>query len=273
MSEVSECLAKLIQENTETLQKFEKWISNQPHIPKNIPRATLMRFLKVCKFDLEKAESLLDINVKFKIKHQYLFTERDINSEEIQRAIKTVHFVGFPKLTKERYCVDSYRIVSSNPNDFILKDIIKLLYMIHDMSNIIKPDMDGVVIIYDAKEFSLSHFIKLLSQGQTVLHFMQFGQETTCVDIKQIHIINCSYVVSKLVSFIKPFLTKQLKDTMHFHHTGFEILHKFIDKECLPVDYGGSEGTLKEYMENIIRNLHKYSEFVGNDENFFLTNE
>ena len=36
MFEVSECLAKLIQENSETLQIFEEWISTQPHIPKNI---------------------------------------------------------------------------------------------------------------------------------------------------------------------------------------------------------------------------------------------
>ena len=36
MNEISECLAKLIQENSETLENFEDWISVQPHIPRNI---------------------------------------------------------------------------------------------------------------------------------------------------------------------------------------------------------------------------------------------
>ncbi|KAL7036745.1 hypothetical protein ACKWTF_008925 [Chironomus riparius] len=272
MTELSECLAKLIQENSETLQKFEDWISNQPHIPKNIPRATLVRFLKVCQFDLEKAEKLLDTNVKFKIKHQYLFTKRNINSEEIQKAIKTVQFTGLPKLTKEGYFIESCRIVSSNLDDFILKDIFKFFYMIHDMNNVINPDVNGIISIYDANGFSFSHFIKLLAQGQTVLHFLQFGQESTCVDVKQIHVVNCSQVVGKLISFLKPFLTKELRDTMHFHPTGFETLHKFIDIECLPVEYDGCGGLMDDFVENTIRKLHKHSEFVGNDENFFLIN-
>lgn len=36
MFDISESLAKLIEENSEKLQKFEEWISTQPHIPKNI---------------------------------------------------------------------------------------------------------------------------------------------------------------------------------------------------------------------------------------------
>ena len=145
--------------------------------------------------------------------------------------------------------------------------------MIHDMNNVLKPDMNGIISIYDASGFSLSHFMKLLAQGQTVLHFSQFGQESACVDVKQIHVVNCSQVVSKVVSFIKPFLEKELRDNMHFHPTGFETLHKFIDIECLPVEYGGSEGSLDDYVEDTIRKLYEHSEFVGKDENFFLINE
>ena len=49
-----------------------------------------MRYFKVCDYDLEKAEKLLDLNVKFRIKHQYLFTDRDPDGEEFRKAIKTV---------------------------------------------------------------------------------------------------------------------------------------------------------------------------------------
>lgn len=49
-----------------------------------------MRFIQVCDFDLEKTKELLEINVRFRSKHSYLFTDRDARSEEIQRAINTV---------------------------------------------------------------------------------------------------------------------------------------------------------------------------------------
>ncbi|XP_070509782.1 alpha-tocopherol transfer protein-like [Chironomus tepperi] len=273
MSKIAETLQKLIEENSESLQNFEEWISSQPHIPKNIPRAVLIRFLKVCKFDLEKAKDLLDKNVKFKIKHPYLFTDRNVDSEEFQRAIKTVQFTAFPKLSKEGYLIESYRAVSFNPDDFILKDMIRVQYMIHDMNNVIKPDINGIISIYDTNGFTFSYFTKILSQLPTMIHFMQFGQDSTCVDVKQLHVVNCSQIVSKFVSIIKPFLSKEFRDNMHFHPNGFESLHKFIDKEYLPVEFDGCNGSLNDYFEETLRNLHEHIEYVANDDNFFLIHE
>ena len=54
-----------------------------------LARPMLLRCLKVCQCDLEEAKKLLDKNVKFRIKHQYLFADRDIDSEDFQRALNT----------------------------------------------------------------------------------------------------------------------------------------------------------------------------------------
>lgn len=145
--------------------------------------------------------------------------------------------------------------------------------MIHDMSIVIEPDTNGIVSIYDANGFTFSHFIRLLSQIQTLFHFLQYGQESVCVEMQQIHVINCSQIVSKLVSIMKPFLGKELRENMHFHSNGLGTLHKYVDKECLPVELGGFEGNLDDYMEDIIRKLHKHKDFLTRNENFFLINK
>lgn len=53
-------------------------------------KAILFRYYKVCNFDIEEAKKLLDINVKFRIKHQYLFDDRDIDTEEFLNVAGTV---------------------------------------------------------------------------------------------------------------------------------------------------------------------------------------
>ena len=53
-------------------------------------RIVLFRYLKVCDNNLEESKKLLDINVKFRIKHQYLFVNRDVDSEGFRRIMETV---------------------------------------------------------------------------------------------------------------------------------------------------------------------------------------
>ncbi|KAL7036743.1 hypothetical protein ACKWTF_008923 [Chironomus riparius] len=272
MSEFTESLEKIFEDNCEHLCKFEGWISTQPHIPNNISRVVLMRYFKVCDYNLERAEKLLDINVKFRIKHQYLFTNRDPYCDEFRQAINTVQFTPFPKLTKEGYSLESYRVVNSNVNDFIIKDLFKYIYMINDMNDALGPVSNGLISIYDASGFTLRHFLKLVSHTSTVLHFLHYGQEATCIQLKQIHYVNCSSVVSKVLSFFKPFFTKEVRESMHFH-TNLETLHEFVSKEFLPIEFGGCNGSLAEYVDFTVKNLHKHRDFIADSNNFFLLNE
>ncbi|XP_070509784.1 alpha-tocopherol transfer protein-like [Chironomus tepperi] len=272
MSEFTESLDKLIEVNYEDLCKFEEWISTQPHIPNNIYRSVLLRYMKTCDNDLEKAKKLLDLNAKFRIKNQYLFTDRDPDADEFKRSMNTIQFTPFPKLTKEGYSLESYRLVNSNVNDFILKDLFKNIYMINDMNDAFDPVTNGLISIYDATGFTLRHFLKLVAHAPTVLHFLHYGQEATCCSLKQIHLVNCSSIASRVISFFKPFFTKEVRESMHFH-TNLETLHEFISKDCLPIEYGGVNGTLAEYVENVVEDLHKHRDFIGNNDNFFLVDE
>ncbi|XP_070509934.1 alpha-tocopherol transfer protein-like [Chironomus tepperi] len=269
MIELNEQDQQLLEDYHEILRKFEEWISAQPHIPKTIPKTVLFRYVKINHFDLEESKKLLDINVKFRIKNQYLFTDRDIESEEFQKVSRTVQYTVFPKLTKEGYAVESYRIINSDLNNFNLKDIMKLVIMAHDVNSLAQLNINGVIAIYDATGFTFQHFMRIISNAQTSIHFSQYGQEVSCINLIQVHYINCSSLVTKTIDFFKSFLSQELKKKLYFH-SEYEALHDFIDIDCLPVEYGGTEGSLKDYHENTLKKLHKYRDFVKMDENFFL---
>ena len=108
MNESREFYESALEENRGILDKFQEWILTQSHLPKNIrkendfklflknlkklnftARITLLRYFKICHCDLEEVKKLLDINVKFRIKHQHLFADRDIDSKEFQKALNT----------------------------------------------------------------------------------------------------------------------------------------------------------------------------------------
>lgn len=140
--------------------------------------------------------------------------------------------------------------------------------MVHDLAALDEPNTNGLIAIFDAKDFSFWHFMRMVAHGPTVINFLQYVQEADCIDIRQIHFVNCSSVVSKVHSFIKPF-TRELSDIIFFH-LNFDTLHEFVQKEYLPIDFGGCEGTLDQYMSDTMNNMRKHRDFITKNENFFL---
>jgi len=179
----------------------------------------------------------------------------------------------FPKLTKEGYAIESYRIINPQLDNFIIKDVFKLVVMAHDVNSLIQSNTNGLIAIYDASGFTFHHFMRVVSNAQTAVQFAQYGQDVSCVDVKQIHYVNCSTIVTKAVSFFKSLISKELKEKFYFHSSGYEELHNFVAKQYLPIEYGGTEGSLKDYQEDTLRKLHTYRDFLLKDENFFLLNK
>ena len=53
-------------------------------------RSVLIRYYHAKQNDLEEAKNLLDGNVKFRLKHQFYFTDRRLNTEEFRRSTKAL---------------------------------------------------------------------------------------------------------------------------------------------------------------------------------------
>ena len=166
-----------------------------------------------------------------------------------------------------------YRLANYDSNNFILNDILKAIFALSDMIWHCVPYTEGTIGIFDAQGFSFSHFMKFMSNIKSISLFIQYGQEAAFVDAKQIHIINCSPIVPKVFNFFKHFMNKHVTDNTHFHSSGLETLHEYIDKEYLPIEYGGSCGTLDDFVKVNIDNLYKHREFVTKNDYFFLLNK
>ena len=167
------------------------------------------------------------------------------------------------------------RLINTNSKNFNTNDAVKFLFVVLDYLHSITNNgviSDGEICIFDAKDFSIWHFFKLAGCISTVRLFMRFVQEAVPHRLVQNHFVNCSPILTKVIALIKPFMQKELSETLHFHTDGLESLHKMVPKIYLPSEYGGSLGSIDKIYEDFMRSLNDARDFVGNDENWGLKN-
>jgi hypothetical protein len=57
---------------------------------------------------------------------------------------------------------------------------------------------------------------------------------------------------------------------MHFHTNNYDTLYEFIPRELLPVEYGGSYGTIGEIYKDNLKYTYSKSEYVRDESNWKL---
>lgn len=121
-------------------------------------------------------------------------------------------------------------------------------------------DSDGIIaagecFIIDSKGMSFRHFLNVVKNVTTVRLYMKYIQEAAPFNIKNIHFINCSYIMDKMFSLIRPLLKKELLEVIYFHTQGLNSLYEHVPKASLPKELGGE-------LESMIELNNKFVEFL-----------
>jgi CRAL/TRIO domain len=212
----------------------------------------LLRFLKVFDFDLEKAGSLLKLNLKIRWKNPKLFENRDYFNDDFQRAVKTCQIFPLPQLTKDNNKVLICRIVDSNPENYSVLEVARAVLAMMDVRYIDHDDLsDGDITIVDMHGFGFKHFLKNTTNFSTLKPMMKYTQDAVPVKVIQSHNINCSSAVMKFFNFVKPFMSKEFQNTVRFHEN-LESLHACVPKEILPKEYGGLAGNAEDLFQDMM---------------------
>lgn len=113
--------------------------------------------------------------------------------------------------------------------------------------------VEGEIFVLDVVGFTFKQLLDVTKNLKTFLFYTKFLQEAAPVKLKQNHIVNTSSIVDSLMSMAKPILSKEVNDLVHFHKVGSESLFNFIDKDVLPKDYGGENGTVDEHHQEWLK--------------------
>lgn len=70
-------------------------------------------------------------------------------------------------------------------------------------------------------------------------------QEAHPVRAQQIHVYNCTPLINRIMSLIRPLIKPEVAARFQFHTPGSETIFKFIPREILPEEYGGDAGPIQ----------------------------
>ncbi|XP_075154595.1 alpha-tocopherol transfer protein isoform X2 [Haematobia irritans] len=253
------------------VDELQQWLKTQPQLPPKIDKGLLRRFLAAMDGDLEDAKKLMLRNFKLRNKHDNIFLKRDPMDSASQEILKVGDYLVLPETTPENYRVILLRLQDVNPEKFKFTDAVKVLFMIMDCRFAITDEIeDGEIVVFDMTGYTLKHLARTSLSSLRV--FMKFAQEAHTGRVKQIHVINAASYLDKVLSVVKPFMSRELMQVLHTHLPNSDTPYKFIPRDLLPDEYGGKVGKMSDIRQHWMTKLKEMREYLMDDSRWKMNN-
>ncbi|RVE47538.1 hypothetical protein evm_007797 [Chilo suppressalis] len=237
---------------------LELWLKKQDHFTKkDFSRGYLERSIIRAKGSVERSKERLDKICTARVLMPDLYVFRNVR-EFVELDEQTTDAL-LPKLTKDYYRVfilQNYAQTFTRElfTEFYIRGFYYLEYIsAFDYAN-------GAVIVFDYRNLNLFEFIKYLDLVQTA-QLLNLALNGYGIRVKEIHLISTSRFVNLLVSTFKQMISEKLANRIHVHAEADALL-KYIDKDILPVEYGGTEVSMKEIHKKWVHVLSS-EDFMG----------
>ncbi|KAK5637981.1 hypothetical protein RI129_012276 [Pyrocoelia pectoralis] len=248
------------------LETMKEWLAKQPHLPDTWDECRIMTFLRGCNFSLERCKKKLDLYFTMRTAAPEFFSNRNIKNPELQEIIKKANCPPLPGLTKDGRRVVVLRGLDKNYTTPALQDGMKIVLMIGDIRLAAEEvGVAGDVYILDASVVTPAHFSKV-TPG-VVKKFLVCVEEAYPVKLKEVHVVNAHPLVDTIFNWVKPLLKEKIRNRVYIHSDGYESLHKFIPKEVLPEEYGGTAGKVQDFHDQWMKKLEEYTPWFEEQEN------
>lgn len=164
--------------------------------------------------------------------------------------------VPMNKTTPENYKCCIFRLIDPTTDTFNFNDTIKAFFMVADVRMVCSDPnhdelADGELPIFDMKGVSIWHLLKVNISVMRL--YFKYTQEAHPVRVKQVHVYNCTPLINRIMSLIKPFLKPEVAARFQFHSPGSETLFNFIPKDVLPTEYGGDAGPISVIKDHWVK--------------------
>lgn len=166
--------------------------------------------------------------------------------------------VPMPKKSKENFNILIIRLIDFDANNLNFQDALTVFSMVYDVS-IVTPDhdslADGEIVIYDLNGINAKHVAKF--RLSLLRCFFGYVMDAHPLKIKQIHVLNTSSLIDRMMILFKPFLGSKAMKIVHFHAPNSQTLFNFFPHDVLPNELGGSAGSIEVPKWNSIHRIEE----------------
>ncbi|XP_064292148.1 alpha-tocopherol transfer protein-like [Plodia interpunctella] len=248
------------------IQHLKEWISKQPHLRARTDDQWLAAFLRGCKHSLELAKDKIDLYYSLRSTAPDLFSIRPNDSKfmELLRSGVALVLPRVQRPTDPRVIL--IRASEYDPNKFVVSELLALTLVMQQ------------ILYLEDDAFLVSGVINIVDmQGATVAHFLQMtptmmkkmlvtGQDASPVRLKSAHYLSTPPGFESVLCIGKRLMSEKFKSRLYVHNKGFDDLYKFVPREILPEEYGGSGGTVKEITDYWVQKIKEYSDWFADDQ-------
>lgn len=240
---LKEKAAKELRETPEVVEdaltELRKLLKNEKSIYYKDTDDILIRYLRPTKYYPESALALMKREAQFKEENKDLL--KDLMPQQLEDVMIN-HNVVNVLVDRDQ---DGRRIMLHRAGgDWDTKkvssdEVFQLFYLIHQGA-VLEPatQVNGVVVILDFKNMGMAQ-VKQLGPSFSK-RLLTFIQDAMPLRLKEVHIVNEPWVFKFVWAIFSPLIKPKLKGRLTFHGENWDKLHKFIPKQYLPADFGGS---------------------------------
>ncbi|XP_050438801.1 retinaldehyde-binding protein 1-like [Adelges cooleyi] len=219
-------------------------------------------FLRPTKYYPESAYKLMKRLAEFKKKHDKILANPLPREEKKLFTENNVVNVLVDRDQKNRRILVLNMGSAWDPKCLTSEQLFKVLYLIQ-VASLVEQETQvrGAVIIIDFHGLSTKQVMALSpSFAMTLLLYIQ---EAMPLRLKEVHIVRQPFLFNMVWPMFKQFIGEKLKKRLFFHGNKMASLHKHLDANMLPEDYGGKRPKLNYSSADwypVLQNLEPHIE-------------
>ncbi|XP_023159919.2 alpha-tocopherol transfer protein isoform X2 [Drosophila hydei] len=251
----------------EDIETMRIWISKQPHLKAREDAQFLVAFLRGCKYSLEKTKLKLDNFYAMRGAVPELYKNRFVGEKQLS-ILKTACLLRLSQpLQVDGPRIHISRYAQYDSSKYSIAEVMQVNTMLGEIQ--IREDdnamVSGFVEIIDMKGVTAGHmfqFDPVLIKKLAVL-----GDKALPYRPKGFHFINAPTIAEKAMSIAKSLMSDKIRKRFHIH-SKLDSLYKYVPKEYLPIEYGGTNGNIQDIVDTWTKKLLEYTEFFQQDVNY-----
>ncbi|GAB1870036.1 Alpha-tocopherol transfer protein [Camponotus japonicus] len=270
-TEQKEYAAKVLNEHDENREtaivEIKRWIQEND-LRARTDDLFILRFLRACKFNLEKTKAKMQNYQMQRAKIPEWYGNRDPLQPKLQELLDLGICLPLRKLDNEGRMIILARLLH-NPDIFTLADALKASSMSLDLAlrDSVEASLYGLVIIIDLQYATLRHVAQV--RPSILMNMVHAWQGCYPIRIRLLNYVNTPESAKLILMFTRYFLNDKLKQRLHIYtpKTTHECFTN-IPANILPVEYGGTDGTIQELTEYWKKTLEENRDWFIDDEKY-----
>ncbi|KAI5713858.1 hypothetical protein M8J76_006689 [Diaphorina citri] len=219
------------------LEEIQEWLKENPQIGANSDPRNLLRFIRHSKYRLDVCKKKIENFYRLRTKVPEWFQNRDLNQQPLRDLLELGPFLPLLKKDSSKRTTIIIRPTVHDASRFSQNDLMKLDNMVFDLAMEKDETINiyGVNAVLDLKDVRVGH-----------------NCYPNCYPVspKRFDFIFAPIFVDVALDVFRRFMSPKLRARVHVHGKNLDSLHRIVSPEILPVEYGGTAGTLQELIDH-----------------------